>query len=267
MWYEILVYQGSEMAEAAVAILQTREEEESILLIRRAEREGDSWSGHWSFPGGRRDREDRDLLETALRELEEECGIRLGRERLETTLPHRVARRKAPPYLTVAPFVFRVEGQLPTVLDPREAAGAAWVPLDRLRDPGAHRLRAVPHRPANMLFPAVDLCGPPLWGFTYRLITSWLDLDPKCRPIERAGAEAAGVVLDFLLAQGLTLERGWAGRAAAVKGAIPVDRVLEHFSAPAGYLPGVNCLEVHADQIRMAGLAWEEYRIGSKSTA
>ena len=249
------------MAEAAVAIVRTREEAETILLIRRAEREGDSWSGQWSFPGGRRDLEDRDLLETALRELEEECGIRLAREQMVTALPHVVARRQAPPFVTVAPFVFAVDCQLPTVLDAREAAAAAWISVDWLRDPAAHRLRSVPGRPENLLFPAVDLSGAPLWGFTYRLVTAWLGLEPGCRPRERAGAESAGTVLEFLLANGVTLEHGWRDRVAAVKGVIPVGQVLAWFSTPAGYLPGVNCLEVQADQIRLAGLEWEEYWI------
>src|SRR5512133_3644657 len=95
--------------EAAVAILHAREPEESVLLIRRAEREGDSWSGQWSLPGGRRDSGDVDLLHTALRELEEECGIRLRRAELEAALPERLARRRVGPFLLVAPFVFRVE--------------------------------------------------------------------------------------------------------------------------------------------------------------
>src|SRR6266496_2904631 len=108
--------------EAAVALLHARAPAESVLLMRRAEREGDSWSGHWSLPGGRREPGDSDLLDTALRELEEECGIRLARGDLECVLPNRVVGRRVGRYFLVAPFVFRIAGELATVLDPLEAA-------------------------------------------------------------------------------------------------------------------------------------------------
>ncbi len=160
--------------EAAVAIVLARSPEESILLIRRAERSGDPWSGHWSFPGGRRDPQDPDLLHTALRELDEECGIRLEPQSLETALPPTIAGRAAGPFLTVAPFVFPVPQPLPTVLDPREAAEALWVPVRMLEDPARHSLQSVPGMPAGRQFPAMDLKGVPLWGFTYRLLTEWL---------------------------------------------------------------------------------------------
>jgi 8-oxo-dGTP pyrophosphatase MutT (NUDIX family) len=77
---------------AAVAIVHARGAEESVLLIRRTEREDDPWSGHWSFPG--RDPEDIDLVHTALRELAEECGIALSRESLEAALPPTWAGRR-----------------------------------------------------------------------------------------------------------------------------------------------------------------------------
>src|SRR5437764_15333442 len=124
--------------EAAVAIVQAGGPDGAILLMRRAEREGDSWSGHWSFPGGRRDPRDPDCLHTALRELEEECGIRLSREQLKAELPHANALRRAGARLTVAPFVFEVETELPVVLDQREAVEARWIPLELLLDIEQH---------------------------------------------------------------------------------------------------------------------------------
>jgi len=160
--------------QAAVAIVLAREPEESILLIRRSQREGDPWSGHWSFPGGRRDPQDPDLLATALRELEEECGVRLGREQMAAVLEPTSAGRKMGRLILVAPFVFYVDRELPTVADPKEAVEALWIPVRVLRDPLRHAVQSVPGMPSDMQFPAVDLNGVPLWGFTYRVMTDWL---------------------------------------------------------------------------------------------
>ena len=76
-----------------------------------------------------------DVVETALRELAEECGIVLGRERLDTSLPQAMAGRRVGRVMIVAPFLFRAPSELPTTLDPEEAAEALWVPLSFLRDP------------------------------------------------------------------------------------------------------------------------------------
>src|SRR5947209_1493603 len=113
--------------EAAVALLHAPAPDDSVLLMRRAEREGDSWSGHWSFPGGRRDPGDLDLIHTALRELQEECGIRLSRAEIIRQMPPKIAGRRVGAYLLVAPFVFQVERELATILDPLEAAHAEWI--------------------------------------------------------------------------------------------------------------------------------------------
>jgi len=249
--------------DAAVAIVQACATE-SVLLMRRAERAEDPWSGHWSFPGGRREPEDSDLLHTALRELEEECGIHLRREQLEEALPAAEARRRVGPYLQVAPFVFRVDHEQPVTLDSREAAEAQWVPLCVLRDPAHHALRPVPGLPPEVRFPAVDLNCVPLWGFTYRLITDWLGLDPPEGCVVEASFQAAQALLDGLLANGCALEHGWEDRdgakVAAVRGTIPVDLVWAQ-SPAAPNIPRVNMLEVRPDYIRLVGLAFEEYII------
>jgi len=50
------------------------------------------------------------------------------------------------------------------------------MPLSRMLDPSQHAMRPVPGRPADVLYPYIELNGTPLWGFTYRLIREWLGL-------------------------------------------------------------------------------------------
>jgi 8-oxo-dGTP pyrophosphatase MutT (NUDIX family) len=260
--------QPSTEAQAAVAVVHAGGAEESVLLMRRTERAEDPWSGHWSFPGGRREAGDPDLVHTALRELQEECGICLGRERLEASLPPTYAGRRVGHNITVAPFLFRADSQLPTVLDSREVAEAQWIPLSLLRDPSRHCLSQVPRLPREMAFPAIELNGTPLWGFTYRVLMQWLGLHSP-ETLEEAGFAAARFLLEFLLAEGLTLRQGWQEQStnfgmvkvAEVRGRIPVAAVLHRFSLPGGQIPPLSALEVREESIRVVGLGMDEYVI------
>ena len=124
------------MKRSAVAmILQVRAGELHILMIKRAEREGDPWSGHMAFPGGRMDKPDAHGYAVAVRETEEEVGLSLGPEdqcigRLTdlNARPHRGTFGMA-----VSPFVFRLEREVQFSPN-HEVAEVVWVPLEFLLD-------------------------------------------------------------------------------------------------------------------------------------
>ncbi len=259
--------------QAAVAIVRARATD-SILLMRRTEREEDPWSGHWAYPGGRAEAFDADPLQTALRELHEECGLALDATCLLRALEPLPARRRRPPYIVVAPFLLHVQDELPTTIDPEEAAEAVWMPLSEWRDPLRHRLRAVPNMPPDCLFPAIDWKAHPVWGFTYRLTTDWLGLMDAHHPREAPGQAVAQEALEFLLAHGLRLKRAWqpstvpaldpmlrTAQLAVVEGAIPDEELLAHYAAPSQVFPAVNMVEAQPGLVRVIGLNFEEYVI------
>lgn len=124
------------MVRSAVCVLlREHEARDEVLLMRRATREGDPWSGHVSFPGGRADPSDSDTLSTATRELEEEVGFSaanadfVGRLSDVVTRRHEVMRP-----MIVTPYAFRVPAE--TEFDTNhEAEETFWCPLDFLADP------------------------------------------------------------------------------------------------------------------------------------
>src|SRR5207244_5573124 len=68
---------GASPAAVALILLEGPQGLET-LLIRRAERADDPWSGQVALPGGRRDPADGDLLVTAIRETRAETGVDLS---------------------------------------------------------------------------------------------------------------------------------------------------------------------------------------------
>jgi 8-oxo-dGTP diphosphatase len=257
--------------EAAVAIVCAEKPQESILLMRRSQRTDDPWSGHWSLPGGRCGPQDRSLLQTALRELAEECGIRLEEAHRRDELSPLIARRSNGPFMLVAPFVFAVDRQLPTVVDQREAVETVWLPRSTLCDPARHALLPIPGHPPNVLYPGIAMNGIPLWGFTYRLLADWLGLTPAAA---RETVRMARLLLDFLQSRGLALKSDWARQTqptgdkplhlAEVRGVVPVEDVLAQFSVPglrAGCFPAASMLEVSPERVCLTGLDFEEYVI------
>ena len=167
---------GETVRWAAVAIL-LRENAAGgldLLLIRRADREGDPWSGHVALPGGRRDPEDGSLEETALREVWEEVGVDVGRDgRVIGTLDDLAPRNPTLPPMAVRPFV-AVVADVPLAPNP-EVASAAWIPLDALGAPAASRDSVVLAQGQRWTVPSLVVGDYLVWGMTERILRQLLE--------------------------------------------------------------------------------------------
>jgi len=162
---------------AVAALLRFGPGGPEVLLMKRAERDDDRWSGHVSLPGGRAEADDADLLSTALRETREELGLDLGRAaRLlgELDAVRAVARGKILP-MTITPFVFcQIEDH--PVVPGAEAESWFWLPLGRAAAgalDGTHELRL---GPVPVKLPCWRHEGYLVWGLTYQMLRGLLDL-------------------------------------------------------------------------------------------
>lgn len=145
------------------------------LFIRRAEAEGDPWSGHMGLPGGRVEPVDRDLSETARRETEEETGLLLGEEDLLGRLSDLHPRSPRLPSVAITPYVSRFLGD-PDVKPSVEVHGHIWVPVRELRAP-ENRSRVVLERSGRRReFPSIEVQDRTIWGLTHEIVRRFLAL-------------------------------------------------------------------------------------------
>lgn len=150
-------------------------DELEALFVRRAEVEGDPWSGHMALPGGRHSPPDEDLAVTALRELREETSLDLGRKALLGRLDEIHPRSRRLPSIAVTPFVGWTEPEV-RVVENRELAGHVWVPIRVLRAPEHRSTLRLERRGVVRVFPTVEYEGRTIWGLTYRIVQEFLEV-------------------------------------------------------------------------------------------
>lgn len=181
---QLKVYQHAENAQrhqlkrsSVVLFLRGRDSDTEVLMIRRAEREGDPWSGHMGFPGGRMDPDDAHSFATACREVEEEMGFdalhhgcylgRLGD--LQAT-----GAGKLQP-LVVSPFVMEMRRE-PVYQPNHEVADFVWIPLSYFRDHGNRESMVYEREGMNLKLPVYYYRQYRVWGMSLRMLDELLGL-------------------------------------------------------------------------------------------
>ena len=147
-----------------------------ILFIKRTHHKHDRHSGQIAFPGGRSDRSDSTLQETALREAGEEIGLSpedveiLGESCPITT----VTDYQVTPFVGVLPWPY------PLVSSPVEVEKMILYPVSWLADSNNHQVKTWrPDPSAATGFPVIffeEYLGEILWGATAQIVLDFLDI-------------------------------------------------------------------------------------------
>lgn len=153
---------------AVLMLLFPGENGPNTALIIRPEYDG-AHSGQLAFPGGRAEKTDPSLLHTALRETQEEIGIKLE--------PEAVIGKLSPIYIPVSnflvqPFVAVMHTEPRFYADPREVVDIINVPLQHFLDPAVKTKQHITvGKNMRMHVPGYTIGDRLLWGATAMMMS------------------------------------------------------------------------------------------------
>lgn len=154
-----------------------REDEPTILLTRRAA-DLPHHAGQVSFPGGMVESSDRDAVDTALRETEEEIGLDRSHVDVIGQLNTYVTRTR----FVVTPVVGLVRPPFETRLDPVEVAAVFEVPLSFVLDRSNHQRHSREWQNQVRHFYVFPHPEHYIWGATAGMLVNLAELLQDRRP-------------------------------------------------------------------------------------
>ena len=150
---------------AVLAPLFVREGEDHLLFTVRNERVRHH-KGEICFPGGVYDRVDHSLLNTALRECEEELGLKPQDIEILGELDDLIT----PTYYRITPFVGRIPHPYPLIVNAKEISRTLEVPLSFFLDEKNLKLKDVEYFGEIHQVPLYEWQGNAIWGATGRVV-------------------------------------------------------------------------------------------------
>jgi 8-oxo-dGTP pyrophosphatase MutT (NUDIX family) len=157
---------------AAVSLILRDRQFPSVLLIKRAERPGDPWSGQIAFPGGKMQKGDNRPLDTAIRETMEEVGVDLGSG--AEFLGYAPMATTHTGNMEVVPAVFMLKGSV-EIQPNEEVASYRWVDLEDLAAPETKTTYRLNYDKGSVEVPALRVDDYVVWGLTQRILNSVLE--------------------------------------------------------------------------------------------
>ena len=163
----------AQKAAVLICLYPDGDGEIKLVLIRRNEYDG-VHSGQISFPGGRYEEGDNNLMHTALREAHEETNIRMD----EVEVLGNISPVYIPPSNFYVEVVVAWAKQKPKLKpDPSEVAEILNIPLKAFLDPGNIKQKDIPHRQFNIIdVPCFYIQGHIIWGATAMMLAEFADI-------------------------------------------------------------------------------------------
>lgn len=161
---------GQTLAAVLVPLIVVPESDSPHVVLTRRRADLRRHAGEVSFPGGRRDPDDADLSETALREAEEEIGLARGSVELLGELP--AISTFATNYL-IHPFVGQITASQRWEVSPREVDAVLELPLRELQE--SRTRTSIERRGITFETDAFVPSGNVIWGATFRILENLLE--------------------------------------------------------------------------------------------
>lgn len=190
----------TEPAAASVLILfgrldniPARDDDETVsadldVLLQRRAATLSSHPGQVSFPGGRRDPDDANPVDTALREAQEETGLDPSGVEILATLPE--LPLAASNHLVTPVLAWWRKPSTVAAVDHAETVDVFRVPVAQLIDPANRCTWTLTRDGATYRGPAFDIEGTLVWGFTAGILSALFEATGWAVPWD-AGVERA----------------------------------------------------------------------------